>query len=107
MAKDRSNVTALLDDNPAFSRQNRGGIFMVIKGPDRGEIARLDSGIVTFGSGPQCTVVLTDKTVSRLHVQADSKAQRGVGGQWERKNKNKQIWLHVSRQIGNNTHTHL
>ena len=37
MSRDRSNVTALLDDAPSYSRQNAGGIFLVIKGPDRGE----------------------------------------------------------------------
>ena len=40
MTKDRSNVTALLDDAPSYSRQNAGGIFVVIKGPDRGEADR-------------------------------------------------------------------
>ena len=60
MSKDRSNVTALLDDAPSYSRQNAGGIFVVIKGPDRGEAVRLTNGAVSFGSGPQCSLVLTD-----------------------------------------------
>ncbi|HSD86817.1 MAG TPA: hypothetical protein VLB44_04855, partial [Kofleriaceae bacterium] len=62
MTKDRSNVTALLDDAPSYSRQNAGGIFVVIKGPDRGEAVRLSShdDAVSFGSGPQCSLVLTD-----------------------------------------------
>src|SRR5256885_7779859 len=47
-----------------------GGIFMVIKGPDRGEAVRLEQGAVSFGSGPQCSLVLTDKTVSRKHLEA-------------------------------------
>src|SRR6476620_11086225 len=70
MTKDRSNVTALLDDAPSYSRQNAGGIFLVIKGPDRGEAVRLGSEPVSFGSGPQCSLVLTDKTVSRKHLEA-------------------------------------
>src|SRR4051812_25382681 len=72
MSKDRSNVTALLDDAPSYSRQTQGGIFIVIKGPDRGEAVRLTSSgqAVSFGSGPQCSLVLTDKTVSRKHVEA-------------------------------------
>lgn len=70
MTRDRSNVTALLDDAPAYSRQNAGGIFMVIKGPDRGEAVRLTADPVSFGSGSQCTLVLTDKTVSRTHLEA-------------------------------------
>jgi pSer/pThr/pTyr-binding forkhead associated (FHA) protein len=71
MSKDRGNVTALLDDAPSYSRQNSGGIFVVIKGPDRGEAVRLDSNEpVSFGSGPQCSLVLTDKTVSRKHLEA-------------------------------------
>ncbi len=72
MSKDRSNVTALLDELPSYSRQNAGGIFLVIKGPDRGETVRLgpQSGPVSFGSGGGCTLVLTDKTVSRKHLEA-------------------------------------
>jgi pSer/pThr/pTyr-binding forkhead associated (FHA) protein len=70
VTKDRSNVTALLDDAPSYSRQTPGGIFMVIKGPDRGEAVRLSQGAVSFGSGPQCSLVLTDKTVSRKHLEA-------------------------------------
>jgi DNA-binding NtrC family response regulator len=71
MSKDRSNVTALLDDVPLFSRQNRGGIFLVIKGPDRGESVRLTERTVSFGSAPSCELVLTDKTVSRKHLVAE------------------------------------
>src|ERR1041384_4057022 len=70
MSRDRSNVTALLDDAPSYSRQNSGGIFVVIKGPDRGEAVRLTGAPVSFGSGPQCSLVLTDKTVSRKHLEA-------------------------------------
>jgi pSer/pThr/pTyr-binding forkhead associated (FHA) protein len=70
MSRDRSNVAALLDDAPSYSRQNQGGIFVVIKGPDRGEVVRLSKDAVSFGSGPQCSLVLTDKTVSRKHVEA-------------------------------------
>ncbi|MEZ4398688.1 MAG: sigma 54-dependent Fis family transcriptional regulator [Kofleriaceae bacterium] len=71
MTKDRSNVTALLDDVPSFSRQNRGGIFLVIKGPDRGESVRLTERSVSFGSAPSCELVLSDKTVSRKHLVAE------------------------------------
>jgi len=72
MTRDRTNVTALLEDLPSFSRQNRGGIFLVIKGPDRGESVRLGEGkAVSFGSSPSCDMVLTDKTVSRKHMQAE------------------------------------
>jgi DNA-binding NtrC family response regulator len=72
MSRDRTNVTALLEDLPSFSRQNRGGIFLVIKGPDRGESVRLD-GVrpVYFGSSPSCELVLSDKTVSRKHMMAE------------------------------------
>ena len=70
MSKDRSNVTALLDDAPSYSRQTAGGIFVVIKGPDRGEAVRLTGDPVSFGSGPQCSLILTDKTVSRKHLEA-------------------------------------
>jgi DNA-binding NtrC family response regulator len=70
MTRDRTNVTALLEDLPSFSRQNRGGIFLVIKGPDRGETARLGDKPVSFGSAPTCDLVLSDKTVSRKHLEA-------------------------------------
>jgi two-component system, NtrC family, response regulator len=71
MTKDRTHVTALLEDLPSFSRQNRGGIFLVIKGPDRGESVRLTDQPVSFGSSPSCDLVLTDKTVSRKHLHAE------------------------------------
>jgi DNA-binding NtrC family response regulator len=68
---ERSQVTALLDELPAFSRQKRGGIFLVIRGPDRGESVPFREGkSVTFGSSPSCEFVLTDKTVSRRHLMA-------------------------------------
>ena len=70
MTRDRSNVTALLDEAPSYSRQNQGGIFVVIKGPDRGESVRLTDQPVSFGSGLSCSLVLTDKTVSRRHLMA-------------------------------------
>jgi DNA-binding NtrC family response regulator len=70
-SKDRSHVTALLEEMPSFSRQNRGGIFLVIKGPDRGEQVRLTDQPISFGSSPQCDLVLTDKTVSRTHLRAE------------------------------------
>jgi DNA-binding NtrC family response regulator len=71
-SRDRTNITALLDEVPSFSKQNRGGIFLVIKGPDRGESVRLQEGKpVYFGSAPNCEMVLTDKTVSRRHMSAE------------------------------------
>ncbi len=66
----KTNVTALLDDMPAFSRQTRGGTFLIIKGPDRGESIRLVDKPLYFGSSPSCEMVLSDKTVSRRHLMA-------------------------------------
>ncbi|MEZ4365135.1 MAG: sigma 54-interacting transcriptional regulator [Kofleriaceae bacterium] len=71
MPVDRPPVTALLDDLPAFSRQTRGGIFLVIQGPDRGESVRLADGPVAFGSASECDLSLTDSAVSRRHAQAE------------------------------------
>ncbi|MBT8495509.1 MAG: sigma 54-interacting transcriptional regulator [Deltaproteobacteria bacterium] len=69
---DKTQVTALLDDLPAFSRQTKGGIFLVIRGPDRGESRSLvEGGEVNFGSSPDCEFSLTDKTVSRRHLVAE------------------------------------
>ena len=64
------NATSLLDEAPAFTRQRRGGTFLVIKGPDRGEQVALSDEPVTFGSAPNCDLVLSDKTVSRRHAMA-------------------------------------
>ena len=43
---------------------------MVIRGPDRGEQVSLGARPITFGSSPACDLVLTDKTVSRRHLEA-------------------------------------
>jgi DNA-binding NtrC family response regulator len=59
----------MLDDAPAFTRQT-GGVFLVIKGPDRGETAPLRDAPIYFGSSPTCDLVLSDKTVSRRHLMA-------------------------------------
>ncbi len=64
------NATSLIDEAPEFTRQRPGGTFMVIKGPDRGEQVTLSSKPITFGSAPSCDLVLSDKTVSRRHVEA-------------------------------------
>src|SRR5512147_2234688 len=65
-----TNVTSVLDESPAFTRQRPGGTFLVIKGPDRGEQVHLSNKPVTFGSAPACDLVLSDKTVSRRHAMA-------------------------------------
>ena len=65
-----TNVTSVLDEAPAFTRQRPGGTFLVIKGPDRGEQVHLSNKPVTFGSAPACDLVLSDKTVSRRHAMA-------------------------------------
>jgi DNA-binding NtrC family response regulator len=65
-----TNVTSVLEEQPAFTRQRPGGTFLVIKGPDRGEQAALTNKPLTFGSAPSCDLVLTDKTVSRRHAMA-------------------------------------
>jgi DNA-binding NtrC family response regulator len=67
----RGDKTQVLDDLPAFSRQTKGGIFLAISGPDRGEQVKLIEGRpVYFGSSPDCEMVLSDKTVSRRHLMA-------------------------------------
>jgi two-component system, NtrC family, nitrogen regulation response regulator GlnG len=75
-SQEKTDITALLDELPSFSRQNRGGIFVVIKGPDRGESVRLIEGKpVYFGSSPSCELVLSDKTVSRKHMAAELRGE--------------------------------
>ncbi len=72
-SNDIINTTALLEDHlPSFSKQNQGGIFLVIKGPDRGASVRLIEGKpIYFGSSPACEMMLSDKTVSRKHMMAE------------------------------------
>ena len=65
-----TSVTSLLEMPPTFTRQKAGGVFIVIRGPDRGEQVSLGARPVTFGSSPACDLVLTDKTVSRRHLEA-------------------------------------
>ncbi len=75
----KTNVTALLDDLPSFSRQTRGGTFLIIKGPDRGESIHLsEDKPVYFGSSPSCEMVLSDKTVSRRHLMAGLEGEQVV-----------------------------
>jgi DNA-binding NtrC family response regulator len=47
-------------------------MFLILKGPDRGESVAIDKEPITIGSSPTCNLVLTDKTVSRRHLQATS-----------------------------------
>jgi DNA-binding NtrC family response regulator len=70
----RDSVTSLLDDEPVFTRL-KGGRFLVLEGPDRGESVPLADQAVTFGSSPACSMALTDKTVSRQHLQASREAE--------------------------------
>ena len=67
-----NDKTQLLDDPlPSFSRQTQGGIFLAIRGPDRGESVALKPGSpIVFGSAPECDMPLSDKTVSRKHLMA-------------------------------------
>ena len=69
MSRERSAITAMLDDAPAHSRQIRGGVFLVIKGPDRGARITLGDEPLSFGSGETCSLVLDDCTVSRKHFE--------------------------------------
>ncbi len=67
----RADKTQVLDNIPAFSRQTTGGIFLAIKGPDRGESVELREGSqIFFGSSPDCDMSLSDKAVSRRHLLA-------------------------------------
>lgn len=69
MSKARQ-VTQLLDE-AAFTRQAAGGVFLVIQGPERGTSVKLRDTAITFGSDSTSTMVLTDATVSRQHLQAE------------------------------------
>jgi DNA-binding NtrC family response regulator len=67
----RGDKTQVLDDLPSFSRQTAGGVFLAIRGPDRGESVELTEGrTIYFGSSPECDMSLSDKAVSRKHLLA-------------------------------------
>ncbi|MSP17709.1 MAG: FHA domain-containing protein [Myxococcales bacterium] len=68
--QDRTQLTALLNDADAFTRQLNGGVFVIISGPDRGESVVVRDAPVSFGSAPTCDLVLSDRTVSRVHLVA-------------------------------------
>ena len=67
---DRTSVTSLIGEPAAFTRQVQGGVFLIIQGPDRGETVVLRDRPIVFGSSPACDMPLSDKTVSRRHLQA-------------------------------------
>ena len=64
------NATSVLDESPEFTQQKPGGVFLVIKGPDRGEQVILRGPTIVFGSAPGCDLVLSDRAVSRRHATA-------------------------------------
>ncbi|MCS6913407.1 MAG: sigma 54-dependent Fis family transcriptional regulator [Myxococcales bacterium] len=64
------NATSVLEESPAFTQQKPGGVFVVIKGPDRGEQVVLHGPPIVIGSAPGCDLVLSDRTVSRRHATA-------------------------------------
>jgi DNA-binding NtrC family response regulator len=72
---DRTGVTSLIGEPAAFTRQVQGGVFLIIQGPDRGESVVLRDRPIVFGSSPACDLPLTDKTVSRRHMQAQREGE--------------------------------
>ena len=71
---DRTGVTSLLDDTPAFTRQVTGGTFVVIQGPDRGESVPLrELPVVHLESEegirlkPCAEAWLSERAVGRAH----------------------------------------
>ena len=43
----------------SLSQKRGGGVFVVLKGPDRGETVSVTDQPVYFGSAPACEMVLT------------------------------------------------
>jgi two-component system nitrogen regulation response regulator GlnG len=57
-------------------RQSGRGRLLIVKGPDRGESVPVDDDRpVTFGSGADNDVILSDPTVSRRHLEAAQGAE--------------------------------
>ncbi|MBK9073152.1 MAG: sigma 54-dependent Fis family transcriptional regulator [Myxococcales bacterium] len=72
MSIERTEATSvILDGDMTFTRQHKGGVFLVIKGPDRGDQIQLGDSPVTIGKSSECELVLSDETVSRRHLTAE------------------------------------
>ena len=69
-AKSQSGATSLLKEGQGPFARLAGGRLMVMSGPDRGESAAVGQRTITVGSSARCDLVLTDKSVSRRHLQA-------------------------------------
>jgi DNA-binding NtrC family response regulator len=64
--------TRVLDGGAPIIRQSGGGRLMIVKGPDRGEMIDVGPSPITLGSGHGCSVLLSDPTVSRRHLEIAS-----------------------------------
>jgi DNA-binding NtrC family response regulator len=63
-----TTTAALMPDAP-FTRQGPGALLVVVDGPERGQTARLGLTPVVVGSDAGCDLVLSDRTISRRHLQ--------------------------------------
>ncbi len=70
MAVIAKSPTRIINPDAAVVRQSGRGRFVVVRGPDKGDIMVIGREPVTIGSGPGCDVRLSDPTVSRRHLQA-------------------------------------
>lgn len=100
------NATSVLEEAPEFTRQKPGGVFLVIKGPDRGEQVVLRGPTITIGSAPGCDLVLSDRTVSRRHAtisledgQVIARDQSSTNGSFTHGSRFKEITLGYGTEI--------
>src|SRR5688572_23369544 len=62
--------TGTIDVGAGILRQSGRGRFVVVRGPDRGDSVPVGQRPLTLGSGAGCDIVLSDRTISRRHLQA-------------------------------------
>ncbi len=77
MSKPESNPTRLVSPvggHPATLRVHHFQ-FTVLEGPDRGKICRLDTDRGTVGTADGADLTLTDRTVSRVHLEVSTSSQ--------------------------------
>lgn len=66
--------TSALDSGPAVVRHTGHGRFVVLAGPDKGDGYILSGAAIVVGSGRDCDISLSDKTVSRQHLAVEPKS---------------------------------
>jgi hypothetical protein len=65
-----TRVSSLTPTPPAFTRQGRSIVLIVVGGPDVGRVVTVGNAAVVLGTAEDCDLTLADATVSRRHLEA-------------------------------------